>query len=154
MNNLDAGSLFTDDTQSIINYLNVCYNRHRHDPKKLMTINEKAQWLKVWDATPIKSDLTDKLKFKDFIKKELGDTYAMPVLAIFNHIDDIKFDGLPIPCMFKCNHDCGSSIKYDGHNQSKSWTISDTFGKRAIIIVWHIRNLKSYIILELPQRFL
>ena len=70
------------------------------------TFNEKIQWLKLYDATPIKTSLTDKVKVRDWIKEKIGEQYLKPVLWIGNKFDDIPFDSLPVSFIIKTNHGC------------------------------------------------
>ena len=70
------------------------------------TLNEKIQWLKIYDNKPIKSQLTDKILVRDWVREEIGDEYLKPVLWIGDKFDDIPFDSLPISFIVKCNHGC------------------------------------------------
>ncbi len=70
------------------------------------TLNEKIQWLKIYDNQEIKSKLTDKVLVRDFIKDKIGDEYLKPVLWIGDKFDDIPFYTLPDSFIVKCNHGC------------------------------------------------
>ena len=54
------------------------------------TFNEKIQWLKLYDSTPIKTQLADKYLVRKF--------------------DDIDFDKLPDKFVLKCNHGSGWNL--------------------------------------------
>lgn len=71
------------------------------------TFNEKIQWLKLYDSTPIKTQLTDKYLVKDWIKEKIGEKYVVPLLGVYNSFDEIDFDKLPNKFMLKCNHGSG-----------------------------------------------
>ncbi len=70
------------------------------------TLNEKIQWLKIYDNLPIKTTLTDKVLVRDWIKEKIGEEYLKPVLQICNNFDEIDFDKLPDSFIIKCNHGC------------------------------------------------
>lgn len=76
------------------------------DLKNPKTFNEKIQWLKLYDATPLKRDLTDKVKVRDYVREKIGEKYLKPVLQICNSFDEIDFDKLPNSFIMKCNHGC------------------------------------------------
>ena len=70
------------------------------------TLNEKIQWLKIYDNIPLKTMLTDKVLVRDWIKEKIGEEYLKPVLQICNSFDEIVFDKLPERFIIKCNHGC------------------------------------------------
>jgi glycosyltransferase involved in cell wall biosynthesis len=74
------------------------------------TLNEKIQWLKLYDSTPIKTRLADKYLVRDWVKEKVGEQYLIPLLGVYNKFDDIKFDQLPNQFVIKCNHGCGYNI--------------------------------------------
>ena len=69
-------------------------------------INEKIQWLKIYDNLPIKTQLTDKLLVRDWVKDKIGEKYLKPVLWIGAKFEDIPFENLPDDFVIKCNHGC------------------------------------------------
>ncbi len=46
-----------------------------------ITFNEKLQWLKLHDNTPIKTILSDKLLVRDWIKAQIGEQYLVPLVG-------------------------------------------------------------------------
>lgn len=74
--------------------------------KRPKTFNEKIQWLKIYDNKPIKSQLTDKILVRDWIKDRISSEYLKPVLQICNNYDEIDFDKLAESFIVKCNHGC------------------------------------------------
>ena len=75
------------------------------------TFNEKIQWLKLHDRNPLFHELIDKIRVKEFVSRELGPEYVIPILTEgFSHFDDIPFDNLPQQFVLKCNHDCKSVV--------------------------------------------
>ena len=74
------------------------------------TFNEKIQWLKLYDSTPIKTRLADKYLVRDWVKEKIGEEYLIPLLGVYNKFEDINFDKLPNQFVIKCNHGCGYNI--------------------------------------------
>lgn len=74
------------------------------------TFNEKIQWLKLYDSTPIKTKLADKYLVRDWVKEKIGEEYLIPLLGVWDKFDDIDFDKLPDKFVLKCNHGCGYNI--------------------------------------------
>ena len=70
------------------------------------TFNEKIQWIKLYDSTPLKTQLTDKVLVRDWVKDKIGDEYLKPVLWIGNNFNDIPFEELPEKFIIKANHGC------------------------------------------------
>lgn len=71
------------------------------------TFNEKIQWLKLNDSTLEKTVLTDKFQVREYIKKNIGGQYLVPLLGIYAKFDDIDFAALPEKFVLKCNHGSG-----------------------------------------------
>ena len=74
------------------------------------TFNEKVQWLKIFDATLLKSHLSDKFLAKEYIKAVLGEKYIIKTLGIYEKFDDINFSVLPDRFVIKSTHGSGQVI--------------------------------------------
>ena len=74
------------------------------------TFNEKIQWLKLYDSTPLKTRLADKYLVRDWIKEKIGEEYLVPLIGVWDKFDDIDFDALPKQFALKCNHSSGMNI--------------------------------------------
>lgn len=75
---------------------------------KLFT--EKIQWLKVYDCTPIKTRLADKILVRDWIKEQIGEKYLKKIIGIYERYEDIKFAGFPREFVIKTNHGCNMQV--------------------------------------------
>lgn len=80
------------------------------DFDNLKTFTEKLQWLKIYDATPLKSLLTDKYLVRNWVAEKIGEQYLIPLLGVWDNFDDINFDNLPNQFVLKCNHGSGMNI--------------------------------------------
>ena len=90
-------------------YLSIVYfykMRKKLNLKHPKTLSEKIQWLKIYDTTPLKAQLTDKVSVRDWVKQKISEKYLKPVLQIFDNFDAINWDSLPNSFIIKCNHGC------------------------------------------------
>ncbi len=76
---------------------------HLNRPK---TFSEKIQWLKLYDNIPLKTQLTDKVLAKDWVKSKIGEQFIKPTLWVGKNFDLIPFDSLPNTFIIKANHGC------------------------------------------------
>ena len=74
------------------------------------TFNEKIQWLKLYDSTPIKSNLSDIYMVRRWIKEKIGVEYLIPIIGLYGKFEDINFQNLPKQFVIKYNYDYGSTI--------------------------------------------
>lgn len=75
-----------------------------------ITFNEKIQWLKLYDSTPIKTLLSDKYLVRDWVKEKIGEKYLIPIFGVYDKFEDINFNKLPNKFVIKCNHGSGYNI--------------------------------------------
>ena len=71
------------------------------------TFNEKLQWLKLYDRKPEYTTYVDKYKVRDYISETIGEKYLIPLLGVWDNLDEIDFNKLPNQFVLKCNHDSG-----------------------------------------------
>jgi hypothetical protein len=72
------------------------------------TMNEKLQWLKLYNRQPEYTQMVDKISAKEYVAKLIGEKYIVPTLGVWNHFDEIDFDRLPDRFVLKTNHSGGS----------------------------------------------
>lgn len=78
-----------------------------HNPQ---TFNEKLQWLKLYDSTPLKTRLADKYLVRDWLSEQVGNEYLVPLLGVWNSFDEINFDLLPQRFALKVNQGSGWNL--------------------------------------------
>ena len=81
------------------------------------TFNEKIQWMKLYDSTPLKTRLADKYLVRDWVKEKIGEEYLIPLLGVWENFDDIDFDKLPNQFVLKANHGSGWNIIVKDKNE-------------------------------------
>lgn len=69
--------------------------------------NEKLQWLKLYDQKELYTTLVDKYKVREYVRKKIGNEFLIPLLGVWDHVDDIPFEILPNQFVLKCNHNSG-----------------------------------------------
>lgn len=67
------------------------------------TFNEKIHWMKLYYRNPLMKRIVDKYQFKDYIKEQLGDGYTVPLLGVWDNVNDIDFYSLPNQFVLKSN---------------------------------------------------
>lgn len=74
------------------------------------TLNEKIQWLKLYDRQTRYTDLVDKNRAKEVVGGIIGKEYIIPTLGVWEKFDEIDFDALPNQFVLKCTHDSGGLV--------------------------------------------
>lgn len=104
------------------------------------TYNEKLQWLKLHDRRPEYIQMVDKCLVKQYVASIIGQEYVIPMIAVWNHPNEIEWDQLPNQFVLKTNHDGGS-------NGIVICKDKETFNKRnALRELKHSYNRSSYLI--------
>ena len=94
-------------------YLRMRYYMHtrKHlNLRKPKRFNEKLQWLKLYYRNPEHTVMVDKYLVREHIKKTIGEQYLIPLLGVWNNVEDIDFDALPDKFVIKCNHNSGDGM--------------------------------------------
>ena len=119
------------------------------------TFNEKIQWLKLYDSTPLKTKLADKYLVRDWVKEKIGEDYLIPLLGVWKNFDDIDFDKLPEKFVLKANHGSSWNIivtdknKFDkklAKRKIKKWLNTNYALLGGLEL--HYKNIKPLIIAE------
>lgn len=77
---------------------------------KPYTFNEKIQWLKLYDTTPLKTILADKYLVRAWIKGKIGEQYLVPILGVWDRFEEINLKELPDSFVLKANHGSGWNV--------------------------------------------
>lgn len=83
------------------------YELDLNNPK---TFSEKLQWLKLYNRRPEYTMMVDKYRVREYIREKIGDEYLIPLLNVWDSVEEIDFDVLPNQFVLKCNHDQGSIV--------------------------------------------
>lgn len=80
------------------------------DLKDPQTYTEKLQWLKLYDHRPEYTVMVDKYAVKNYVAGKIGPEYVIPLLGVWDKVEDIDFDSLPKQFVLKTTHDSGGIV--------------------------------------------
>lgn len=106
---LRCGSLFNNNEELHLKVLFYLHMGKKLDLKNPKTLNEKMQWLKLYDHRPEYKYMVNKITAKDYATKMLGSEYVVPLLGVWDKPEDIDFDSLPDKFVLKTNHSGGNT---------------------------------------------
>lgn len=106
---LRCSSLFNNNEELHLKILYYLHMGKKLDLKNPKTLNEKMQWLKLYDRRPEYKYMVDKITAKDYATKMLGSQYVVPLLGVWDKPEDIDFDSLPDKFVLKTNHSGGNT---------------------------------------------
>lgn len=121
-----------------------------------VTMNEKLQWLKLYNRNPEYTTIVDKITVKDYIANKIGAEYVVPTLAVWNSTKEINIENLPHQFVLKTNHSGGNKgviickdkdklnreDAFDKLNRSIKTDIYQNYGE------WPYKNVKKKIFAE------
>lgn len=84
--------------------------KKRCNLKNPQTFNEKLQWLKLYDQRDEHTIMVDKYAMKEYVTKIVGPGHVVPVLGVWDRVEDIDFESLPNCFVLKVTHDCGGLV--------------------------------------------
>ncbi|WP_380592343.1 ATP-grasp fold amidoligase family protein [Saccharicrinis sp. FJH65] len=125
------------------------------DLKNPKTLNEKINWLKLNDRTPLHTICADKYKMRNYVRKKIGEEYLVPIVFTTKRIEDINESAIPdFPVIIKTNHDSGGG--YIIKDKSKvNWKELHNILKKRLKInyynksnEWQYKNIERRIIVE------
>lgn len=78
--------------------------------KEPKTFNEKLQWLKLYDRNKRYTQMADKYEVRKLVAEKIGEKYLIPLLGVWESVDEIDFSALPDQFVLKCTHDSASVV--------------------------------------------
>ena len=129
------------------------YELNLENPK---TFNEKLQWLKLYYHDPLMTKCADKYLVREYIKETIGEEYLIPLIGVWNKVEDIDFDSLPNQFVLKVNWGSGQNIIVkdksqlnieEAKNQLRYWMLP-TSNHYYYSYEWAYKNIKPKIICE------
>lgn len=73
------------------------------------TYNEKLQWMKLHYHNPLLCKLVDKYEVRDYVAGLIGDQHLVPIVGVFDSVEDFLSADLPNEFVVKCTHDSQST---------------------------------------------
>ena len=84
-----------------------------YDDSNILTFQDKLNWLIIHESPEYKSKIADKILMREYSKKILGKDICIPIIKIYNNIDEINLNDLPEKFTLNCNHGYNMSIICD-----------------------------------------
>ncbi len=98
---------FPISDESYIKIWYLCKTGQKLNLDNPKTYNEKLQWLKLYDHNPLYSIMVDKYAVKNFVAKQIGSQYVVPLIGVWENPQDIDFASLPNQFVIKTTHGGG-----------------------------------------------
>jgi hypothetical protein len=120
------------------------------------SFNEKMQWLKLYYRDPLMTICSDKVQVREYIKNIIGEKYLIPVLGVYNNVEEIDFDKLPNKFVLKVNPGSGYNLickdkktlnKQEAIDRLKIW-LNPKSNHFFYSYEWSYKNIKPKIICE------
>ena len=81
-----------------------------YNESKIITIQDKLNWLLIHDSPESKSDIVDIILLRNYSIKILGKDICVPLIKIYKNVNEINLDDLPDKFVLKCNLGSGMNI--------------------------------------------
>ncbi len=98
------------------------------------TVNEKTQWLKLYDSNENKTRLADKVLAREYFREKYGEEYLVPIVGVWDSFEKIDFEELPKQFALKVNNGSARNIIV------KDKTSVDCFEMEKLVGVWMSTN--------------
>lgn len=146
------GTLISDEKYLKTQYLDKTGKSLNLDSPE--TYTEKLQWLKLYDHRPEYTTMVDKYEVKKYVAQKIGAEYVVPLLGVWDCVEDIDYESLPSQFVLKATHDSGGLIICKNKNELNKVDVKQTFDKLLKrnyydgTREWPYKNVKHRIIAE------
>lgn len=150
-------SEIVDEIEDDRSFIEKTYPRYFHRPinfSEPKTYTEKIQVYKLYYRTPLLNQVLDKLLVRNYIANKCGEGFLIPLLGVFDQVDDVPWQQLPQQFVLKANH--GSAWNIICTDKTKlNWLVE---GKKVrkwmrtnyyyILREWGYKDIKPKILVE------
>ena len=141
-------------------YLRIRYYLELGKPLDLnnpKTMNEKLQWLKLYNRKSEYTQMVDKVLAKKYVANLIGEKYIVPTLGVWDHFDEIDFSQLPNQFVLKTNHSgggdgviiCKDKNAFDKETAGRKLEGSLKIDISKSLVEWPYRAIKRKILAEM-----
>ena len=74
------------------------------------TFNEKVSWFKLYVRDPRTTRCADKYAVREYVAEKIGGGHLVPLLGVYDSVEEIDISKLPKEFVFKPNHESGRVI--------------------------------------------
>lgn len=119
------------------------------------TLNEKIQWLKLYDRTELHTICADKIAVRDYVREKIGENYLIPLIYTTTEVENLSMSDFPnYPIIVKTNHDSGSyrivktkeNLDLDNLKKYFSEALSRNYYYKSK--EWQYKNIKPQLLIE------
>jgi hypothetical protein len=140
-----------------INSLKIKFKRiHGYDLnlKSPKTFSEKIQWIKLFGNLKRFSKYVDKYEVRQYVKERIGEEYLIPLIGVYDKVEQINMDNLPDSFALKATHASGWNLivndktKFIWENKKKQvrkWLNSSYYQRTGEA---NYRNIKPRVVIE------
>ncbi len=125
------------------------------DLKNPLTLNEKINWLKLYNRKDIQTLVSDKYRVRDYIASKIGNKYLIPLIFHTDNYKDLVPENLPESnYIIKTNHDSSGGLIVKNSNKLNYKEIQKRFRRLMkenhyySTKEWQYKNIKPHIIVE------
>ena len=86
-----------------------CFFGKKPNLKNPITYNEKLLWIKLFDRRELYTTLVDKYAVKEYVAEKIGAEYVIPLIGVWDSVDEIDFNSLPQQFVLKTTSSGGST---------------------------------------------
>lgn len=113
--------------------------------KNPKTYADKIAYLKINKQDKRLSKLVDKYEVRNYVKEKIGEQYLIPLIGIYESVEEISWENLPNKYVIKCTHDSGSTIV---HTNDKEFDVE----KSKEFLKYHLKRNLYWASREYPYR--
>jgi hypothetical protein len=74
------------------------------------TLNEKLHWKKLHGHRPFHTTITDKYAAREWVARRIGESFLIPLVAVFDRVQDLDLARLPEACVIKVTHGSDQNV--------------------------------------------
>jgi hypothetical protein len=128
---------------------------HKLNWNNLQTLNEKIQWLKLYERKDFHTQCADKYAVREYLKAEFGEEYLIPLIFVTDTWKEINEHNIKeFPCIIKANHTCGNflilrnpeEVNWKKVQLKCRWWLDRDLYKSSR--EWQYKNIKRKIVVE------
>lgn len=128
---------------------------YRPNFKEPKTLNEKINWLKLYDRSELHPVCADKYLVRAHVAKKIGEEFLIPMVFQSYNPNDLRPENFPdYPFIIKTNHDSSGGFIVTDKNKVHWETLQKDFANRLKFNYdygkgeWQYRNIKPCILAE------
>lgn len=119
------------------------------------TYNEKLQWLKLYWRDPLAEQCADKFLVRNYIKEKGYEDFLIPIIGVYDSLEEIQFQHLPKKFIIKTTHDSGGVYFIKNKTKINKKKITTSIRNRMknkhqsiYLKEWVYSNIKPKILIE------